>query len=127
MPLTSHLPRSSESPSSDPASPGHLLPRRGRRIRAVATFAIIALASPARAADDIEEGRSLFNETCATCHGRDMTNPGLAFDLRKFPKEDPARFKNSVLNGKGQGMPPWKDKLSDEDVQILWAFVVSGG
>ncbi len=88
---------------------------------------LVSLASPVLADDDVEEGRSLFNETCATCHGRDMTNPGLAFDLRKFPRDDPARFRNSVLGGKGPGMPSWKDKLSDEDIRILWAFVLSGG
>jgi Cytochrome C oxidase, cbb3-type, subunit III len=58
----------------------------------------------------------------------DMVNPGtLSFDLRKFPKDDPARFRNSVLNGKNQGMPAWRDKLSDDDIAALWAYVRSGG
>lgn len=87
----------------------------------------VAGLAPVRAADDIEDGRTLFNETCAPCHGRDMRNPGLAADLRTFPAGETARFRATVLDGKGQGMPPWRGKLSDEDIAILWAFVQSGG
>ena len=52
---------------------------------------------------------------------------GFAFDLRTFPKADLERFKSSVTNGKGQGMPAWRDQLSDEDIALLWAYVESGG
>jgi mono/diheme cytochrome c family protein len=91
---------------------------------------LVALSPPlARAADgDVDQGRDTYHELCATCHGRDMINAGtLSFDLRKFPKDDAERFKTSVLNGKGRAMPAWADKLSDEDVANLWAYVKSGG
>jgi mono/diheme cytochrome c family protein len=79
-------------------------------------------------ADLIEDGRDLDADMCATCHGRDMVNTAtLSFDLRKFPKDDPMRFRNSVLNGKNQGMPAWRDKLTDDDIAALWAYVKSGG
>jgi mono/diheme cytochrome c family protein len=86
-------------------------------------------AAAAHAADptpeEIEEGVSIYEDFCAMCHGRDLINPGgLAFDLRKFPKGDFERFRNSVLNGKG-GMPAWRDKLSDEDITLLWAYIGS--
>jgi mono/diheme cytochrome c family protein len=78
--------------------------------------------------EQIDQGRELYHEICATCHGRDMVSAGtVTFDLRQFPKDDSARFRNAVLNGKGQGMPPWRDKISDEDVTLLWAYVRSGG
>lgn len=98
----------------------------------VVLFILLAGASipSARAADDdlVDQGRDLFNEACAPCHGRDMVNTGtLTFDLRKFPKDDAARFRSSVLNGKGNAMPPWRDKLSDDDVNALWAYVRGGG
>ena len=34
-----------------------------------------------------------------------MVSPGLVvFDLRKFPRDDPARFRGTVLDGKGTAM-----------------------
>jgi cbb3-type cytochrome c oxidase subunit III len=57
-----------------------------------------------------------------------MVAPGtVSADLRKFPKEDFERFRNVVLNGKGPAMPPWRDKITDEDLTTLWAYVRSGG
>jgi mono/diheme cytochrome c family protein len=52
---------------------------------------------------------------------------GIAFDLRKFPKDDFARFRDAVLNGKNQAMPAWRDKIDDTDLAALWAYVRSGG
>jgi mono/diheme cytochrome c family protein len=93
------------------------------------TLLLLALVSPARAADgDVDQGRDTYQDLCSTCHGRDMVNAGtLSFDLRKFPKDDFARFKTSVLNGKGTAMPSWAGKVSDEDLANLWAYVRSGG
>jgi mono/diheme cytochrome c family protein len=101
---------------------------RGLAMTGMGLF-LILLASPAIAADgDIDQGRDTYHELCAPCHGRDMVNAGtLSFDLRKFPRDDADRFKNSVLNGKGRAMPAWADKLTDEDIANLWAYVKSGG
>jgi mono/diheme cytochrome c family protein len=85
----------------------------------------------ARAADDdgsAELGHDLYTDTCARCHGDNMVNVGgIAFDLRKFPHDDFARFKNSVLNGKNQGMPAWRGQVNDQDIADLWAYVKTGG
>jgi mono/diheme cytochrome c family protein len=89
----------------------------------------VGIAQMARAAESdlIEQGRDLYADACAACHGRDMVNAGgIAFDLRKFPKDDFARFRNSVLNGKNQAMPAWRDKIDDSDLAALWAYVRSG-
>jgi mono/diheme cytochrome c family protein len=93
------------------------------------TVLIFSSPLPARAADgDIALGRDTYEELCATCHGRDMVNPGgITFDLRKFPKDAAARFRSSVLDGKGNAMPAWTGKLSDDDISNLWAYVRSGG
>ena len=90
-----------------------------------------ALGGAARAADatdaEIDQGRQVYDDFCVTCHGRDMVNPGgVTFDLRKFPKDDFERFRNAVLNGKPPAMP-WRDKISDEDLKSLWAYVRRGG
>jgi mono/diheme cytochrome c family protein len=90
---------------------------------------VLASAPFARAADgDVDQGRDTYQDLCSSCHGRDMVVSGtLSFDLRKFPKDDFARFKSSVLNGKGTAMPAWAGKVSDEDLANLWAYVMSGG
>jgi mono/diheme cytochrome c family protein len=96
---------------------------------AMTLFLVLASAPLARAADgDVDQGRDTYQELCSSCHGPDMINPGtLSFDLRKFPKDDFARFRSSVLGGKGTAMPAWTGKVSDEDVANLWAYVRSGG
>jgi mono/diheme cytochrome c family protein len=109
-----------------------------RRVAEIASsrFALLAMTlcwllgpSPTHAADgDVDQGRDTYQDLCSSCHGPDMVNSGtLSFDLRKFPKDDFGRFKNSVLNGKGSAMPAWAGKVSDEDLANLWAYVRSGG
>lgn len=56
-----------------------------------------------------------------------MVSPGLvAFDLRKFPKDDFTRFRNVVLDGKPPAMPAWRDKVGNEDLTLLWDYVRGG-
>jgi len=115
------------------AGPGRtrwLCPPYGLFLVGLAIFAGFGVTPPASAAESdlIEQGRDLYADTCAACHGRDMVNAGgIAFDLRKFPKDDFARFRNSVLNGKNEAMPAWRDKIDDNDLAALWAYVRSGG
>ncbi len=100
------------------------------RCALLAMTLVLILASPSlRAADgDVDQGRDTYQDLCSSCHGPDMVNPGtLSVDLRKFPKDDFARFRSSVLGGKGSAMPAWAGKISDEDVANLWAYVRSGG
>jgi cytochrome c55X len=93
---------------------------------AVLLPSIACAAEPTEA--EIDQGREVYGELCLSCHGRDMVNPGgVTFDLRTFPKDDFARFRNSVLNGKPPAMPPWRDKVGEEDIKLLWAYVRSGG
>ena len=98
------------------------------RTRVLLALAIgVALCATARA-DDADLGREVYDDFCVTCHGRDMVNPGgVTFDLRKFPKDDFERFRNAVLDGKPPVMPPWRDKISDDDLKLLWAYVRGGG
>ena len=48
-----------------------------------------------------------------------------AFDLRKFPSDQKGRFVASVTKGKNT-MPPWGDVLTAEDLDALWAYVMTG-
>jgi len=77
--------------------------------------------------DQIEAGRAQFHRTCSQCHGRNMVNSGTTvYDLRKFPLDDPDRFRNSVTNGKGN-MPSFKEALTPEQIALLWAYVGTRG
>jgi mono/diheme cytochrome c family protein len=90
-------------------------------------FALMLATASSAQADDASLGREIYKEFCASCHGKDMVATGLAFDLRKFPLDDSARFQKSVLDGTAKGMPPWKSQLSEQDVKALWDYVKTGG
>lgn len=79
---------------------------------------------PANAQDQakIKAGAQTFSEYCSTCHGDDLVNSGLTFDLRRLKATDRPRFENSVLNGKNQ-MPPWRGVLNAEQIDTLWNYI----
>ena len=98
---------------------------------AVALAACAAVTPAAQAErfkpEDIERGHAQFDRTCAQCHGRNMVNSGTTvYDLRRFPQDDPDRFFHSVTEGKGN-MPSFKEALSREQMELLWAYVGSRG
>jgi mono/diheme cytochrome c family protein len=103
-------------------------------MRVVAAGAAVAIALAgtfAHAADaaftpeQVSAGRVLYARNCAPCHGPRMQDPESAFDLRKFPREDHARFVASVTRGKNQ-MPPWGELLEADEIEALWAYVTAG-
>ena len=97
---------------------------------------VAALLAAAPAASDdaprfspeaIAKGREQYQRVCVHCHGFNMVNAGTTvFDLRKFPVDQPDRFRQSVMQGKG-AMPSWKDALTPEQIEWLWAYVGSRG
>lgn len=106
----------------------------------LALSASIALFAPAQAQDalpagerpaeftkeNIEKGRVMYKQLCLRCHGPEMNGGNNAYDLRKFPLDDKARFFNSVLNGK-RAMPALKGIVTEDDVTILWSYVGTRG
>jgi mono/diheme cytochrome c family protein len=71
----------------------------------------------------MEQGQKTFKAYCQRCHGIDMVSPGAGFfDLRKFPRDDKARFIQSVTNGK-RAMPAWSGVLQASDLEALWSYV----
>ena len=72
-----------------------------------------------------DKGKRLYAGTCSRCHGLNMVSTGAGFfDLRTFPANDKPRFFHSVKNGK-RAMPAWGDRLQQEDIEALWAYVVT--
>lgn len=56
-----------------------------------------------------------------------MVNSGnTVYDLRRFPQDQPARFHQSVTKGKGN-MPSFGDALTQEQIDLLWAYVRNRG
>ena len=73
------------------------------------------------------QGKALYGQLCRNCHGVNMVNAGTSsFDLRKFPRDDWARFVNSVMNGKNS-MPAWGDMLKPDEIEAIWSYVRTGG
>ena len=75
--------------------------------------------------EQVRVGADIFARNCSPCHGPRMRDPESAFDLRKFPHDQHERFVAAVTRGKNQ-MPPWGDMLKADEVEALWAYVVTG-
>jgi mono/diheme cytochrome c family protein len=87
-----------------------------------------AALDPAAAAALVEKGKALYAHHCSHCHGFNLVNPGtVSYDLRTFPRDDQARFEESVVNGKNGRMPAWGDLISLEEIDAIWAYVLTGG
>ena len=108
----------------------------GRLAATVLVFALALIAAPgARAADapgrdaaQVDEGRRIYAQHCSHCHGFNMVSAGnVTFDLREFPRDQKDRFLESVVNGKNNRMPPWGDVLSVDDIEAIWAYVLTRG
>jgi len=70
--------------------------------------------------------KEFFNNNCVACHGPDGkgalgNTPDLTDASWQQGKSD-AEFAETIKNGKGL-MPPWKDKLNNEQVQAMIQFV----
>jgi mono/diheme cytochrome c family protein len=99
-------------------------------LKAVVMLVLALAGAPARANDFppelIARGADIYERNCSPCHGPRLIGDESAFDLRKFPRDQRERFVNSVTRGKS-AMPPWGDLLKPEDIDALWAYVLSGG
>ena len=97
------------------------------RVAAVAALLCLATALAQAAPDpvQVELGGQLYMQMCRQCHGPELRSPGVgSFDLRQFPPADGKRFHDSVMHGKN-AMPAHDDILTDEDIDALFAYVVT--
>jgi cytochrome c6 len=94
----------------------------GRVALAVILIALPCAAS-AQDAAAVRKGAKTYENNCSTCHGDDLqNNSGIAFDLRRLHADEHPRFVNSVLHGKN-AMPAWAGKLTDDQIESLWAYI----
>ena len=75
--------------------------------------------------EQIKRGAAIYATNCESCHGVRMIGPQWAIDLATIPRDNPARFVDSVTYGV-RAMPPWGDVLKPDEIQALWAYVVAG-
>jgi mono/diheme cytochrome c family protein len=113
----------------------------------IAAFAQVAAMRPSYGADALESspliqsktaaraGKATYLRLCQYCHGAD----GKALENIDFEATnltDPTRYRhgtqpaamfNSIKNGAGSDMLPFKDKLNDEQIWQLVSFILSIG
>jgi cytochrome c6 len=107
---------------------------KSRRICYRTVFAFMALlfvlqAATVVAAPQDQAGRSLFNSTCASCHGQHGIPTAVGKSLnapelgsKAVQSRTDAELQQIIANGKGN-MPPFNDRLSDAQINSLVAYI----
>lgn len=103
-------------------------------IYCTAVFAFMALlivlpAVTASAAPQDQGGRSLFNSTCASCHGQNGIPSAVGKSLnapnlssKAVQTHTDAELQQIIVNGKGN-MPPFNGRLSDAQINSLVGYI----
>ena len=78
--------------------------------------------------DVTAEGRSLFNQYCAHCHGPNAVQGERPLDLRRltlrYGQQAPEVFAEAMSKGRpDKGMPIWKGALSDEALRRILTYL----
>jgi mono/diheme cytochrome c family protein len=111
-------------PSADPPTAAEPGPRPAEASR------------PAPMDPGLAEGRRTFQRSCAACHGGDGRGADARGNFPEIPDFTAADWQRartdphlvvSVLDGRGTGMPAFRDKLSREQARGLVAFIRSLG
>jgi mono/diheme cytochrome c family protein len=87
-------------------------------------IAVLVHIAPARAQSAADDGREIYAEHCAQCHGERLVATGAAPDLKLLRADQRARFDEIVRDGKGQ-MPAWAGMINDEEIDRIWAYIRS--
>ena len=76
-------------------------------------------------AEQIQQGRGLYNVYCAVCHGGNAISGGLVPDLRYRVEELAAAWQSIVFDGAlaPNGMPAWKEFMTVKEVDQIKAYV----
>jgi quinohemoprotein ethanol dehydrogenase len=84
------------------------------------TFKLVASKS------EIEEGRKLFANTCARCHGGEAVSGGSVPDLRYAAEPTHEMFEEIVLGGARRefGMPSFTGDINSAEVRLIHAYIL---
>jgi mono/diheme cytochrome c family protein len=97
----------------------------------VPLFVVVVLAWGASKEGDAKKGGALFAQQCVTCHNANSNEkklgPGLKglFKMAKLPngKKNTEQNIRAQIDSGGNGMPPFKDMLSDQEKDDLIAYL----
>jgi polar amino acid transport system substrate-binding protein len=89
-----------------------------------------AQASTGDNAAAVKEGRSLFNQTCAHCHGPDASTGQSERNLRRlrarYGDDMPNVFRSTVINGRpDKGMPIWGEILDEKTIDRIYGYLLT--
>jgi mono/diheme cytochrome c family protein len=78
----------------------------------------------------IKEGRSLFNQTCAHCHGPDAATGQSERNLRRlrdrYGDDMPNVFRSTVIHGRlDKGMPVWGEVLDEKTIDRIYDYLAT--
>lgn len=78
----------------------------------------------------VNSGKEIFNGTCAHCHGPDAVQSERRIDLRllnhRYGDDMRAKFWTTVQEGRpAKGMPAWKEVYTDDQVESIYAFLLT--
>lgn len=94
---------------------------------------VLSLSGMEHDAEKAVEGATVFAQNCAACHGADAKGmhaigaPNLTDDIWLYAVEDnqAQSIRHSIRNGRANVMPAQADKLREEKIHILAAYVYS--
>lgn len=78
----------------------------------------------------VEEGQKIYQTNCAACHGADAKGqyavgaPNLTDDIWLY-EGTPAGIRQTLRNGRNGVMPAQKDRLREEKIHLLTAYIYS--
>ena len=69
-------------------------------------------------------GKDVYDKNCASCHGTTgQGTMGPAINTKEWA--DVAKVEKITREGKGEGMPAYKGKLTDEEIKAVSEYVAS--
>lgn len=88
----------------------------------------VVVAEASNAEDPLAKGRQIYQTYCQGCHavtgkGTGMPNQPDFTSAAFFESNSDEKLVDSIANGiAGTPMPPWKDKLTPDDIQAVLKF-----
>jgi cytochrome c oxidase cbb3-type subunit 3 len=102
------------------------------QISAVADFVRSLSGLPTEKSADLAQGKKVFADNCALCHGadgkgnRELGAPNLTDKIWLYGS-DKETIVQGIFNGRGGTMPAWEGRLSEPIIKSLVVYVYSFG